>query len=584
MLFLIFLSSGLFLGWSLGANDAANIFGSAVGSKMIRFRRAALIASVFVVLGAVFQGRGTSETLSSLGAVDALAGGFTVSLCAAFTVFWMTRYAIPVSTSQAVVGAIIGWSTFVGQATDYKVLSVIVSSWISGPILGMIFAALLFIALRKLLRRLKIHVIKLDAYIRISLIVVGAFGAYSLGANNIANVMGVFVNSAPDVFLDFGLFSLDGVQLLFLLGGLAIAAGIFTYSEKVMNTVGNGILSLNAEAAIVVVLSQALVLFIFSSSSLSALLVSIGLPAIPLVPVSSTQVVVGSVIGIGLVKGVREIKLKALGEIVIGWMITPLAAGILTYVALFFVQNVFHLKVSSGASESNDLVSSPLSSSSIAETTHYVNLVLPAVLVVAAFAIIVLIFLIFRQQKLRLKAENELLQQQNNYYQAQKTLSTMEVSAIQSENNLLNQKLENRRREYTNIALNITSQKEFLQKISSIIDDIRNTDEKEIIDNKLKEVSTILRQKMSFSDETDEFYSKIEQTDRDFRQKLASLFPDLTEQEKKLSILLRLNLSSKEISPLLGISSKSVEIARYRLRKRLNLKQGESLINFIQNL
>ena len=134
MLFLIFLSSGLFLGWSLGANDAANIFGSAVGSKMIRFRRAALIASVFVVLGAVFQGRGTSETLSSLGAVDALAGGFTVSLCAAFTVFWMTRYAIPVSTSQAVVGAIIGWSTFVGQATDYKVLSVIVSSWISGPI------------------------------------------------------------------------------------------------------------------------------------------------------------------------------------------------------------------------------------------------------------------------------------------------------------------------------------------------------------------------------------------------------------------------------------------------------------------
>jgi phosphate/sulfate permease len=584
MLFLIFLSSGLFLGWSLGANDAANIFGSAVGSKMIRFRRAAIIASIFVVLGAVFQGRGTSETLSSLGAVDALAGGFTVSLCAAFTVFWMTRYAIPVSTSQAVVGAIVGWSTFVGQSTDYQVLTTIVSTWISGPILGLVFAALLFIGLRKLLRRLKIHVIKLDAYIRISLIVVGAFGAYSLGANNIANVMGVFVNSAPDVFLDFGLFTLDGVQLLFLLGGLAIAAGIFTYSEKVMNTVGNGILSLNAEAAIVVVLSQALVLFIFSSSSLSAFIVSLGLPAIPLVPVSSTQVVVGSVIGIGLVKGVREIKFRALGEIAFGWVITPLAAGILTYVTLFFVQNVFRLKVSSISSENNDLTSTPLGSNGISEATHYVNLVLPAVLLVAAFAIIVLVFLIFRQQKLRLKAENELLQQQNNYYQAQKALSNMEVSAIQTENSMLNQKLENRRREYTNIALNITNQKEFLQILSGIIDEIRVADEKEYIDSKLKELSTLIRQKMSFSDETEEFYSKIEKTDRDFRQKLTSTFPGLTEQEKKLAILLRLNLSSKEISSLLGISSKSVEIARYRLRKRLNLKQGENLILFIQNL
>lgn len=265
MNFLIFLSSGLFLGWSLGANDAANIFGSAVGSKMIRFRKAAIIASIFVIIGAVFQGRGNADTLSRLGAVDALAGGFTVALCAALTVFAMTRYAIPVSTSQAIVGAIIGWSSFVGKPTDYTVLTTIVSTWIAAPLLALIFAALLFLAVRKLMHRLKIHVVKLDAYIKISLFIVGAFGAYSLGANNIANVMGVFINSAPNVVLDFGIFSLDGVQLLFLIGGIAIATGIFTYSKKVIYSPGNGISSLSSEAAIVVVLSQALVLFIFSS-------------------------------------------------------------------------------------------------------------------------------------------------------------------------------------------------------------------------------------------------------------------------------------------------------------------------------
>lgn len=52
---ILFLSSGLLLGWSLGANDAANVFGSAVGSKMVSFRQAAIISSIFVIIGSVVQ-------------------------------------------------------------------------------------------------------------------------------------------------------------------------------------------------------------------------------------------------------------------------------------------------------------------------------------------------------------------------------------------------------------------------------------------------------------------------------------------------------------------------------------------------
>ena len=55
-MFLIFLLSGLFLGWSLGANDAANAYGTAVGTRMIRFRTAAIACSVFVIIGAVVSG------------------------------------------------------------------------------------------------------------------------------------------------------------------------------------------------------------------------------------------------------------------------------------------------------------------------------------------------------------------------------------------------------------------------------------------------------------------------------------------------------------------------------------------------
>ena len=108
-----------------------------------------------------------------------------------------------------------------------------------------------------------------------------------------------------------------------------------------METVGNSLMPLTPEAAMVVVLSQAVVLFIFSSQGLSDALQSIGLPAIPLVPVSSSQVVIGSIIGIGLFKGGKQIKYKILGGISLGWIATPLLAGVLTFFMLFFVNNVF---------------------------------------------------------------------------------------------------------------------------------------------------------------------------------------------------------------------------------------------------
>mgnify|MGYP001316394953 CR=1 FL=1 len=494
----------------------------------------------------------------------------------------MTKYGLPVSTSQAVVGAIIGWSTYVGLNTNLEVLTVIAASWVAGPLLGLVFSALLFMVFRWTLRKSSIHVIKLDSYIRYSLIVVGAFGAYSLGANNIANVMGVFVTSAPDLIIDFGFFTLDGEQLLFLIGGLAIATGIFTYSERVMNTVGQGILSLTPEAAVIVVLSQALVLFVFSSSWLSGILFSFGLPAIPLVPVSSTQVVVGSVLGIGVVKGVREIKLRTLGGIAIGWITTPIAAGLLTYFSLFFVQNVFRLQVTSIQKQSLQVTDQGFPD--ISKPVQEINLVLPGILLLLVLAIAFLIYLYFRQQKLRLKAENELLQQQNQYYQAQKNLSGLEVSAVQLENNLLAQKLETKRREYINVALSISAQREFLQSMAMKLNEIKQTSDKELQNSLLSELILNVRQKMTFSDEMEEFYAQIELIHKDFRQKLSSSFPSLTEQEKRLAILLRLNLTSKEISALLGISPKSVEIARYRLRKRINLNQGDNLSRFLQNL
>jgi PiT family inorganic phosphate transporter len=99
-------------------------------------------------------------------------------------------------------------------------------------------------------------------------------------------------------------------------------------------------------AAFVVVVSHSIVLFLFASQGLEHLLARAGLPTIPLVPVSSSQAVIGAVVGIGLLKGGRGIRGRVLGNIAAGWVVTPFIAGALCFVALFFLQNVFNQQVS----------------------------------------------------------------------------------------------------------------------------------------------------------------------------------------------------------------------------------------------
>lgn len=341
-MFTFFLSSGLFLGWSLGANDASNVFGTAVGAKMIRFRTAAICCSIFVILGAVISGAGASHTLGKLGAVNAMGGAFVVAFSAALSVYLMTMARFPVSTSQAIVGAIIGWNFFTGGLTDVNSLTKIVSTWIFCPVLAALISMCFYKIIVFVISSLKVHMFWLDRFTRNGLLLAGIFGSYALGANNIANVMGVFVPVSPLSDISFGgFFNLTAAQQLFFIGGVAIAIGVFTYSKRVMATVGSGIMDLSPVAALVAVSAHSIVLFLFSSQGLEAFLLSHGLPALPLVPVSSSQAIVGAVIGMGLLKGGRNINWKLVGGISSGWIITPIIAALISFISLFFMQNVF---------------------------------------------------------------------------------------------------------------------------------------------------------------------------------------------------------------------------------------------------
>ncbi|RLC24341.1 MAG: inorganic phosphate transporter [Deltaproteobacteria bacterium] len=297
------LLSSVLLGWSLGANNFANIFGTGVATGTIKYRTAILLSVVFVLFGALLEGPKCMETVGELSTLLTIEA-FYCSLAAGITMTVLTYFAIPTSTSQAIIGAIVGAGILSGSAADFSKLYKIIICWLVTPIGAIVLAYFLHRSLRYVLDKTITNITHLSYIYSTGIIVAGCYSAYTLGSNNVATVTGVYVGS--------GLLSAGTAALI---GGLSIAAGIITYGKKVMITVGKEIAPLDPFSALVTILAVAFTLHIFTQ---------IG------VPVSSSQAIVGAVVGVGIVGGLRTVSAKVVTKITIGWFMTPLAAGILT--------------------------------------------------------------------------------------------------------------------------------------------------------------------------------------------------------------------------------------------------------------
>jgi PiT family inorganic phosphate transporter len=216
----------------------------------------------------------------------------------------MTYLSIPISTSQAVVGAILG----IGLATrnaEFSGLIKIVLSWIGTPAGSMIIACIVYKVLGWIIQHIPMSMLTRDKILWSGLLIAGIYGSYALGANNVTNSTGIFS----------GL--IDGVSDRFLaaIGGMAIAVGALTYSKRVMLAVGSGVMPLDAFSALVAVLAMSITVHIFAF---------IG------APVSTSQGIVGSIIGIGFMRGTRAINYDVLRGIGLGWILTPVLALVLS--------------------------------------------------------------------------------------------------------------------------------------------------------------------------------------------------------------------------------------------------------------
>lgn len=339
----LLLAAGLFMGWSLGTNDAANAFGTAVATRVVKYRTAVIIIAILVIVGAFIGGDGNINKVSELATSNkvsasveevesAVANGllddirlksalkaFIIFTCAGLTVFIMSYLKFPVSANQSITGAIIGWGLCYADYTDPNVLAVnlpqigkFASTWILNPLGALIISFVLVFLVKRFIEAKLTTLGGYDKVIKIGYLAAGAFASYSIGVNSSANVTALYYDSTGS-----GANLLTDARLTATIGGIAIAIGVLTFSKRVMMTVGGSIAELSQVDGFVVIIAMATTILLMEK--------------LMGIPVSTSQAVVGAVIGAGLVTGPKNVNFGVFKRIAIAWVSSPTVAGLLTY-------------------------------------------------------------------------------------------------------------------------------------------------------------------------------------------------------------------------------------------------------------
>ena len=395
--------SALYMAWNIGANDVANAMGTSVGSGALTLRQALMAAATFELAGAVFFGSKVTETIAdgivSISSLPAeapmVAAGLTCCLVsAAVWLHFATQRGWPVSSTHAIVGSVLGFGLVAGgpDAVDWSLVGTIALGWILSPLLGGVVAWLLFRSIqrrvlqaprpaRELLRRGPAAVfvmLTIPAYallvaqrpplalgqrwplalpialtagvlgalltrlwlgrqlrdgrqrtpdrlfIRLQ-VVTACFIALAHGSNDVANAVGPMAG----VFAALAGRMSDSITVpmnLLLIGAVGIVLGLATFGFRVMATIGRELTELTAAHGFAAELATALTIVVASELAL---------------PVSTTQVLVGAVVGVGLSRSIGAINLRVVRQIALSWLSTLPVTAALSATLTFLVRLLF---------------------------------------------------------------------------------------------------------------------------------------------------------------------------------------------------------------------------------------------------
>ena len=411
ILLVIAIAGGLYMAWNIGANDVANAFGASVGGGALTIRRALLLAAVMEFSGAFFVGAPVARTISAeiirplvfaenpqvlgIGMVAAMIG-------ASLWLNLATHLGQPVSTTHAIIGAVIGFAAVsVGpQFIQWGKMGTIVASWVVSPLVGGVLAYLIYrfgvrrfvlenrhpvfmamltmpvamgclvgivtfsiiykglpglrlnlplgwaigvaaaatlvvaggirLAVHKRLRRH--HVRHADRYPFVERwfgymqVATASYMSFAHGANDVANAIGPLA-AAIQIFRDPHVVPMNITvpPWLLALGGVGIVVGLGTYGYKVIQTIGKNITEITPTRGFSADFGTATTVLVFSKLGM---------------PISTTFVIVGAVMGVGLARGFAAIDMGVIRRIFTSWIVTIPASAVLTVIVYWVLKTV----------------------------------------------------------------------------------------------------------------------------------------------------------------------------------------------------------------------------------------------------
>lgn len=442
------------------------------------------------------------------------------------------------SAVYAILGASEAYMISIGAGMDMPLLL----SFIVAPVLAFLLSALLRFLFRLVFDRTHIHLITLSYYMRIAVVAGLSFTALALGLN-----WGGFLLSLSHVAGNIS------VSLWIVLTILAVCLmGLSSFIRDESDASAGRFADFPIYSILAVGFSVAATLLVFSFQSSAYML---GLKPVPL---AAGSLVFAAIAGSEMVGKSRFIAAEEYVKEALSMFLAPFGSLLIAYLIFFL----------SGNSEE-----------ALADFT------------VMAAALLLLTALFFasyvRKQRMhKEEMDRKVYSQQQQLYENSRALNDMELKVVLSENQALHNAVEMKRQEVMNVALSIVEQREYLESLNSIVSELAKSSDEKRRNELVYELSASLKQRLSYDRDVDSqyFYAQAETLHEDFNAKLSENFPDLTQQERRLSTLLRLGFSSKYIATLMNITPKSVEISRYRLRQKLGLSKGDNLVNFIKSI
>lgn len=529
----------------LFANEYPALFGVYLPTCALRRVSFKVVVAVFLLAAIVLStGIPVHDTVPS----DIMDGAqigcrhmVLILLTSLITLSVLRLISIKGASVYAFMGSFIALAAAAGPLT-HGLFKVVIGMTVS-PLMAFVMSFVIRYILKITFGRSGMHLIRLSYYMRIAVICGIILTSVAVGLNWGGFLLGVAEAVSPDCSALWCTVIVIALVLAIL---TPLMRDVSDESARVYED-----FSIHSVLAVGFAASLTLLVFSFTTTA--------GLMGLVPVPLSAGALVLAAIAGTEVAQKSHLIEREEYSRGVLGLLVTPLGAFLLTYLILRL----------SGAGRD-------------AHLTDFI---------VMSSAVLVLVALFFagyirRHRRQREATERLVYSQQQQIYENSRALNDMELKVVLSENQALHNSIEMKKQEVMNVALSIVEQKEYLESLNTIVRKLKKTSDEKEREELIAELGSSLKQRLSYDRDVDSqyFYAQAEYLHEDFNAKLSENFPDLTQQERRLATLLRLGFSSKYIATLMNITPKSVEISRYRLRQKLGLSKGDNLVNFIKSI